>query len=196
MGDAQTQINYPKNIGFEQVWASLDRLTQKQEEIVRQQEETDRLLKEMIKENNKRFGDINNRFGDLVECMISPNILDKFRDFGLEFETAAPNVKVRDHKNKIYFEIDVFLQNTTAAMLVEIKTELKIEYINEHIKRLEKMRTFADLHNEKRTFFGAVLGIIISSDAKKYALENGLYLIEPLGEDLSITSPYNKPKEW
>jgi len=189
MADTHIQLNYPKDIGFEQVWASLDRLTQKQEE-------TDRLLKEMIKENNKRFGDINNRFGDLVECIISPNILDKFSDLGLEFETAAPNVKVRDHKNKIYFEIDVFLQNTTAAMLVEIKTELKIEYINEHIKRLEKMRTFADLHNDKRAFLGAVAGILISSDVKNYALENGLFLIEPLGEDLDITTPRNKPKEW
>ena len=189
MGDEQTQINYPKNIGFEQVWASLDRLTQ-------QQEKTSFELEKLIKDNNKRFGDINNRFGDLVECMISPNILDKFKDLGLEFETAAPNVKVRDHKNKIYFEIDVFLQNTTTAMLVEIKTELKIEYINEHINRLEKMRTFSDLHNEKRTFLGAVAGITISSDAKKYALENGFYLIEPLGEDLNITPPYIKHREW
>jgi len=189
MGDIQTIPTYPKDIGFEQVWATLDRITQKQEE-------TDRLLKKSIKDYNRRFGHINNRFGNLVECIISPNILDKFKELCLEFETAAPNVKVRDHKNKIYFEIDVFLQNTTTAMLVEIKTELKIEYINEHINRLEKMRTFSDLHNEKRTFLGAVAGITISSDAKKYALENGFYLIEPLGEDLNITPPYIKHREW
>jgi len=189
MGDVQGQINYPKDIGFEQVWASLDRLTQ-------QQEKTSIELEKLIKDNNKRFGDISNRFGDLVECIISPNILDKFKDMGLEFETASPKIKVRDHKNKIYFEIDVFLQNTTAAMLVEIKTELKIEYINEHIERLEKMRVFANLHNEKRIFLGAVAGIIVSSDAKNYALENGFYLIEPEGEDLNITPPFKKPKEW
>ena len=194
MADVQTQIDYPRGLDFEQVWAALM-------ENREAQKETDRLLKKSIKDFNKRFGYINNRFGDLVECIVSPKILNKFKDLGLEFETAASNFKVRDHKNKIYFEIDVFLQNTTAAMLVEIKTELKIEYINEHIARLEKMRRYADLHKESepktpRVFLGAVAGIVVSSDVKKYALENGLYLIEPSGEELNITPPDNKHKEW
>jgi len=194
MADVQTQINYPRGLDFEQVWAALM-------ENREAQKETDRLLKESIKDFNKRFGYLDNRFGDLVECIVSPKILKKFKDLGLEFETAASNFKVRDHKNEIYFEIDVFLQNTAAAMLVEIKTELKIKYINEHIARLEKMRKYVDLHKESepktpRVFLGAVAGIVVSSDVKKYALENGLYLIEPSGEDLNITPPESKHKEW
>jgi hypothetical protein len=101
MGDVQTQLEYPKGLDFEQVWAAIM--------------QTDRLLKETIEENdkqrkeyNKRFGDIHNRFGEVVECMISPKLLDKFIDLGLVFQTASTNFKVRDHKNQIYFEIDVF----------------------------------------------------------------------------------------
>jgi hypothetical protein len=196
VGDIQTQADYPRGLTFEDVWAGL--------------KETELLLKETIKENerqreenerqrkeyNKRFGDIDNRFGEVVECMISPSLLDKFIDLGLEFQTASANFKVRDHKNKIYFEIDVFLQNGDAAMLVEIKTNLSIRYINDHIARLEKMRIFADLHSDSRTFLGAVAGIVIPSEVKQYALENGFYLIEPSGENFNITPPHNKPKEW
>jgi len=189
MAEVQTQQTYPKGLDFEQVWAAL---MEDREHL----KETRELLKETIKENNKRFGDIDNRFGEVVEYMISPNLLDKFNNLGLDFQTASTNFKVRDHKNKIYFEIDVFLQNSDVAMLVEIKTNLSISYINEHINRLEKMRSFADFHNDKRTFLGAVAGIVVPSEVKQYALDNGFYLIEPSGESFNITLPHGKPKNW
>ncbi|MDR0502572.1 MAG: hypothetical protein LBH16_04555 [Treponema sp.] len=203
MGDMQTQTDYPRGLDFEQVWAALmeNREQQKEtdrqlKETDRQLKETDRLLKETIAENNRRFGDMDNRFGDVVESLLSPTLIDRFIDLGVVFQTASTNFKVKDHKNKIYFEIDVFLQNGDTAMLVEIKTNLSISYINEHIKRLEKMRAFADLHNDKRSFLGAVAGVVVPLKVKNYALENGLYLIESAGENLNITPPHNKPKVW
>ena len=186
MGNAP-QIDYPKGLDFEQVWAAL--------------QETDRLLKETIKENNKRFGDMDNRFGDVIEAIVTPSLLDKFGDMGLEFQTVSPNFKVRDHKNKIYFEIDAFLENGDIAMLVEIKTNLTVHYVNEHIKRIEKMRIYSDLHKDsgpknRRAFLGAVAGIVVPSEVKQYALENGLYVIEPSGENFNITTPNKEPRKW
>jgi len=196
MGNVQTQFDYPKGVTFEQVWATLDRLAESQKD-------TERLLKETIaerekdrKEYDKRFGDMDNRFGEIVENLLAPTMIDRFIDLGVVFQTASTNFKVKDHKNKIYFEIDVFLQNGDTAMLVEIKTNLTISYINEHINRLEKMRAFADLHNDKRSFLGAVAGVVVPLKVKNYALENGLYLIEPAGENLNITPPHNEPKVW
>jgi len=137
---------------FETVWAILQEVAESQKETAKRQEETDRLLKESITEYDKRFGDMDNRFGEVVERLLSPTLIDRFIDLNVVFQTASTNFKVKDHTNKIYFEIDVFLQNSDTAMLVEIKTNLTISYINEHINRLEKMRTFADLHNDKRSF--------------------------------------------
>jgi len=192
MGDAQLQSTYPKNIGFEQVWATLDRISEKQDRLTESQKETDRQIKEI----GKRFGDFTNSFGDVVEHLVAPNLLEKFRALGFDFEEASTRHKIRNKKNDISFEIDVFLQNGVTAMLVEIKSNLTISDINKHITRLEKMRKWADLRGDKRHFLGAVAGIVVEDDEREYALNQGFFLIEPSGEDYNITPPHNKPKEW
>ena len=192
MGNVQTQIEYPKDITFEQVWAALDSLTQSQKETDRQLKETDQYLKDL----SKQFGNFTNNFGDVVEYMIAPNLQEKFRDLGYDFHEASTKHKIHNKKNDIKFEIDVFLQNSNVAMLVEIKSKLLIIDINEHIERLEKMRNYADLRGDARHFLGAVAGIVVGDKEKEYALKNGFFLIEPTGENFNITAPYNKPKEW
>jgi hypothetical protein len=184
---------------YETVWAILhenalqmDKLRERQEELRESQKETDRIVKEI----GKRFGDFTNSFGDVVEHMIAPKLQEKFLDFDLDFQMASKDIKIRDKKNNISFQIDILLQNGELAMLVEIKATLTISDINTHIERLEKMRKYSNLHGDKRTFLGAVAGITIPENAKEYALNYGIYLIEPTGEDFCILPPYNKHKEW
>jgi hypothetical protein len=81
-------------------------------------------------------------------------------------------------------------------MMVEIKTKLTVERINIHINRLEKMRKYADLHGDKRIFLGSVAGVVVTDEVRNYALNQGLYLIEPSGENFNITPPNGRPKEW
>jgi len=168
-------------------------------ETAQQQKETDRQMKETgrrIDEFNRRFGDFTNRFGEVVEYMIAPNLRDKFKELDLDFPKANSGTRVDDHKNNIHFEIDVMLENGDKAMLVEVKTKLTTEHVKEHIKRLEKMRTYADLHEDRRSFLGAVAGVVMTSNVKTYALKQGLFVVEPSGETFFITSPDGDPKEW
>jgi len=171
-------VTQTANPTFESVWAAL--------------KETDRI----VKENAKQIGKINNRFGEVVEYMVAPNLRTKFRELGLNFPKANHNSDLADDDNDIFLEIDVMLENGEKAMLVEVKTKLTTEYVKDHIKRLEKMRKYADLHGDKRTFLGAVAGVITTSNVKKYALGQGLYVIEPSGETFNITPPSGQPKEW
>ena len=53
-----------------------------------------------------------------------------------------------------------------------------------------------DLHGDKRTFLGAVAGVVMTSNVKEYALGHGFYVIKPSGETFNITPPSGKPKEW
>ena len=73
---------------------------------------------------------------------------------------------------------------------------MTVEFINAHIKRLEKMRKYADLHEDKWAFLGAVAGVIIPQNDKEFALSQGLYVIEHSGESFNITLPFGKPREW
>jgi hypothetical protein len=188
---------------FESVWAAL-------QEVAERQKETDRIIKESTErhkefeqerkkdkaEFNERLGNYINLFGDFTEYTMAPKLREKFNELGFDFSTSIRNTKVEDKINNIFFETDAVLENYDKAMIVEIKTQLTVERINKHIERLEKMRKYADLHGDKRTFMGAVAGVVVADDVKEYALNQGLYLIEPAGEDLNITPPQCKPKEW
>ena len=174
---------------FDTVWAAL-------QEVAANQKETDRILKEKSMELNTKIGSLTNLFGDFTLGMVAPKLRDKFMDFGLVFLKSSLNAVVEDRKNDISFEIDILLENGDKAMLVEVKTKLTEERINKHIIRLEKMRRYADLHGDKRTFLGAVAGFAITDDVRKHALERSFYLIEPDGENFIITPPSGQPKEW
>jgi len=181
---------------FESVWASLQELRESQKDTDRQLKETDRILKENAADFNIRLGSLTNLFGDVTEAMIAPKICEKFEDFGFNFPRANPNVRINDRINKISFEIDIMLENGDKAMLIEVKTKLTIERIDSHINRIEKMRTYANLHGDKRTFLGAVAGIVVTDEVREYALNHGFYLIEPAGDNFIITPPNGNPKEW
>jgi hypothetical protein len=215
----ETQATNPPT--FESVWAALmenreqlketaqivKEVGEKQKELVASQKETDRQLKEtdrQLKEDTQRLkedlnikiGSLTNLFGDLTEGMIAPKICEKFNEFGFSFLKAGPNPRYTDEANGISFEVDIMLENSDKAMLIEVKTKLTKERIDKHIIRLKKMRKYANLHGDKRTFLGAVAGIVVPDVIKKYALSKGFYFIEYAGETFYITPPGGEPREW
>ena len=173
--EAVQTVNPPS---FETVWAVLQEVAKRQEE------------------NARQIGKLSSRMGEVVEHMVAPNLREKFRELGYDFPKANPNSDVSDRTNNIHLEIDVMLENGDKAMLVEVKTKPTTEDVQDHIRRLEKMRVYADLHGDKRTFLGAVAGAVMSENVKEYALKQGLFVIEPSGETFNIIPPNNKPKEW
>jgi hypothetical protein len=177
---------------FETVWAILQENAQGMKELRESQKETDRI----VKENAKQIGKFSNRFGEIVEHLVAPNLREKFKELGLIFPKTNLNSGVRDYDNNIFLEIDVMLENGDKALLVEVKTTLTTEAVQDHIKRLEKMRVYADLHGDKRTFLGAVAGVVMTPTVKDYALGQGFYVLEPSGETFNIIPPQGKPKEW
>ena len=163
---------------FESVWASL--------------QETDRI----VKENARIVGKLGKRMGEVVEYMVVLSLREKFRELGYDFPQTHQNSDVSDRTNNIFLEIDVKLENGDKVMLVEVKTKPTTRDVQDHIRRLKKMRKFADLHGDRRTFLGAVAGAVMTNNVKEYVLKQGFFAIEPSGETFNIIPPDNEPKEW
>jgi len=181
---------------FESVWALLQENAQGMKEFGEKLKETERILKEKNTEFYEKLGHLTNLFGELTEAMVAPRICEKFNEFGFNFLRANPNPRFNDRVNGISFEVDIMLENSDKAMLIEVKTKLTIERIKYHLNRLEKMRKYADLHGDKRAFLGAVAGIVVTDEVRDYALSQGLYFIEYAGDNFYITPPGDNPKEW
>jgi uncharacterized coiled-coil protein SlyX len=215
MGETQA---IGEGLTFEKVWAAIqatnEQIARRQEEIDRRQEESvrrheeidrqyeeiNRIIKEttqQMKITDKKLGELTNRFGDMVEYMILPNLVAKFEELGFTF-TKANRTEIRDREHDIFTEVDALLENGDRVMAVEIKTKPNNDDINDHIERMEKLRKYADLHNDKRVYLGAVAGVVFGEGEKIWALKKGFYVIEPSGETFKITEPKDKyrPREW
>jgi hypothetical protein len=171
------------------------------EETDRQIEETDRQMKEtgrQMKVTDKRVGELTNRYGEISEHMIVPNLVSSFNALGYTFEKFGPNTKIEDFVHNIFTEADAFLENGDCVMVVEIKTKLRVDDINDHVERMEKFRAHADFHKDKRKYYGAIAGLLMSKSEKTYALRKGFYVLETVGETFTITTPTGPgaPKAW
>jgi hypothetical protein len=197
-----------KGLTFEKVWAALMENREQLKENAEQQKETDKLIKEtakqmketdkQMKETDKRIGDLTKRFGETVEYMVVPNLVKKFKELGFVFEKAHQNTKITDQEDRVVAEIDAFMENGDKVMAVESKVKPSVDDINYHMRRMEKLREYADRHNDKRKYLGAIAGVVFGKEVKTYALSRGFYVLEPSGDTFTITEPTGEqhPHEW
>jgi predicted RNase H-related nuclease YkuK (DUF458 family) len=161
--------------------------------------ETDKRIEEtarQMKETDKQIGKLGKRFGEMVEYMVVPNLIRKFGELGFVFTRVHQNTKIEDERHNIYAEVDAFMEDGDRVMIVETKTKPSIEDVKDHVEHMGKHRVYADLHNDKRKYLGALAGVVVSKNVKDYALKNGLYVLEPSGDTFNITAPEGSPREW
>jgi uncharacterized coiled-coil protein SlyX len=200
--------NPDEPLSFEKVWKMFQETDRKLQETWEQIAATDRQIKEtdkqiaatdrQMKETDKKVGELANRFGDMVEHMVVPNLLSKFKALGFTFEVATRDYKIADEKNRIFVEVDAFLQNGDKDMCVEIKATPTTRDVDDHIARMEKLRKYADLRNDTRKYLGSVAGAVMSDSVKNYALKKGFFAVVPSGDTFNIIKPEGKyhVKEW
>jgi hypothetical protein len=153
---------------FERVWAAIQRIAEQTteqhketeraiKELAEQHKETERQIKETalqmketdrrMKELQKSMGKLGSRFGELVEHLVSPNLLEKFKALGYAFSRTNTRVKYEDvPTGKILAEVDALLENGDSVLVVEIKADPSIEDVKDHGKRMQTLRDYADAH--------------------------------------------------
>ena len=78
-------------------------------------EKTDRAIRRAA----KVVGDLGDRFGEMIEHMVMPALVKKFRELGFVFTKAYPEAEYKDEANNIITEVDITLENGDKVMLLK-----------------------------------------------------------------------------
>ena len=160
-------------------------------------ERMDKYMADLGARLDKSVGRLGNSVGRLVETMFSAELWQKFSDLGYTFTQQAERVQFTENRQFVA-EADVFLENGEYAMVVEIKTNLTNEDVDDHLQRIETIRRYFDARNDSRKLIGAIAGGVMPKNAMKYALKKGLYIITQSGDAVTIAElpPGFKLREW
>ncbi|MDR1909784.1 MAG: hypothetical protein LBQ35_07730 [Spirochaetaceae bacterium] len=221
---AATTHEPQRGLTFDDVWAALMELREEQREGYRQmkeareemdrqmqkdreareeadrqmreaREEADRRMQKDREEADRRIGRLGNRLGDLIEHLTAANLLEKFQDLGYTFTQISQNIKIKNPDKRILAEIDMLLENGDYAMAVEVKSRLTLMDVQEHIRRMETLRAHADARNDTRKYVSSVSGALVDGNARDFALNKGIYVIEHSGDTVRIRAP-QKVRTW
>jgi len=179
----------------DEAWAAIREIQQVQKETQKAQKETQKARDEAwaaIRETQKNIGGLNNSLGSIVERLLIPGLPKKFKKFGYNFNRIASYC----YADGVYAQIDGMLENGEQAIAVEVKTTLRQSDIDDHLVRMEKIQKYANEHGDKRQFMGAMAAFNTDENTRNYALKQGLFVIEPSGEDVKVTKPEGEVRVW
>jgi hypothetical protein len=158
------------------------------QELARQSQETDRKLKEVT----QSIGRLGNRLGQFVEEMVKPAVLRLFRERGIAVHHVYPRASYEDDA----MEIDLLVVNTTDAVLVEVKSELKLDDVKEHLNRLARFKKLFPDHRERRVM-GAGAAMVVSDETARFAYRQGLFVLGQSGDIMTLRNDDKfEPKVW
>jgi hypothetical protein len=185
---AQEAAEWGKTLDFTTVWATLTKVG---ERIDKLGEKVDRVT--------SNVGGLNVSMGDLIETLFAPHLGEKFDAYNYNLKRVYHRVHVYDDDNRMRSDIDILLSNTNLCMAVEVKRWLETEKdVNEHIKRMQLIRQYPPAEVKGKKLLGAIVGAVVTSEAREYAGQNGLFVLELTGEDVRLLEPSKdfQPKEW
>jgi Holliday junction resolvase-like predicted endonuclease len=150
-----------------------------------------------MEETDRRIGKLGNRFGELAEHLVTPNIAGKFRTLGYAFTRTGLDVEFLNRDGTPLTEVDLWLENGEFVMAVEVKSRLRREYVDDHVRRMAMLRSYFDERGDTRKLLGAAAGAIVPQELKRYVRRKGLYLIEQSGDTVRIDVPRGfTPRIW
>ena len=172
---------------FEQYRQTSEREMAKLRETVEQ-------TSKQIAQTNKQVGGLTSRWGEFVENLIKPAAARLFQEKGIDVHLTALRVTGQDDKGSI--EIDILVENTTEVVAIEVKSHLEVRDVKRFLQTLERFKKVFPKHKSDK-LYGAVAGIKIDERANEYAIQEGLFLIQPAGDSVIIANSHNfEPKIW
>lgn len=166
-------------------------------EADRQTEELKRSLANLekaVERTTKGVDSLTTRWGRFVEELVEPGVIQLFRSRGIDVKETYSRARVK--RQGIAMEIDILAVDETEVVLVECKSRLSKDDVDEFLEKLTLFKQ-AFPHYQNYHAYGAVAGIEIDEGVDRYAYKQGLFVIKPSGETVTIINNENfQPSIW
>ncbi|APB35120.1 hypothetical protein GlitD10_2777 [Gloeomargarita lithophora Alchichica-D10] len=151
-------------------------------------------LKKTVAETTRAVNALTTRWGRFVEELVEPAVIQLFQARGIEIKYLYPRARTR--QTGLAMEIDILAVNETVAVLVECKSRLSQDDVDDFVVKLGRFkRSFPQYENYAT--YGAVAGIEINDGVDIYAYRQGLFVIRPSGDTVTIVNDINfRPTAW
>jgi hypothetical protein len=142
-------------------------------------------LKRSVAEATRAVNALTTRWGRFVEELVEPAVVRLFQERGIDVKEKHPRVSVT--RQDIAMEIDILAVDTTDVVLVECKSRLSKDDVDEFIEKLQNFKIAFPAYKNYQAY-GAVAGIEINQGIDRYAYQQGLFVICPSGETVAIVN--------
>ncbi len=151
-------------------------------------------LEQSVERTTKAVDGLSTRWGRFVEGLVEPAVLNLFQQRGIDIKYVYPRAKTR--QAGLAMEIDILAVDDTVAILVECKSRLSKDDVDEFLIKLSRFKqSFPQYQNY--LVHGAVAGIEIDEGIDRYAFRKGLFVIKSAGDSVAITNePQFQPAAW
>jgi hypothetical protein len=148
-----------------------DRTERILEETAKIQEQTAQQLREL----GKQIGGLGEKFGGFTEGMALPSMSKILKD---RFHATFVAPRVRSWKQGRVMEVDVLAYSnsgTNEVYVVEVKSHLREDGLQQMLHRLKEFRTFFPEHNDKK-LYGILAAVDAPPELRQRVLREGIYL--------------------
>jgi len=158
----------------------------------REKRESDEAFKKLREE----LGKLGNRLGEFVEYMVKPAVLRLFQERGIDVHEIYHDLSAKWPEGEA--QVDLLVMSDTTGVVVEAKSKLNQDDVDEHIERMDKFKLlFRDRDYTKVKLMGAVAGMVIPDNVAKYAYRKGFFVLAQSGENVTILNDKKfSPKMW
>ncbi len=169
----------------EKVWATLDRIAEKQEKATLDMEKIRKRQKQTDRQMKKLAGLFTSQWGKLMESLVEGDLVPLLQARGINVQSTHP--RVRGRRNGEHYEFDILAGNGEQMVVVEVKTTLKADDVTRFLEKLNKFTAYEPVYRGKQVY-GAVAYLRVEQDSALYAERQGLFVIRATGNSASIVN--------
>ncbi len=153
-------------------------------------------LERTVERTSKAVDALTTRWGRFVEGLVEPAVLRLFQGRGIDVKEVYQRAQTK--RQGVAMEIDILVVDDTELVLVECKSRLSKDDVDEFIEKLHRFK-ISFPHYQSYQVYGAVAGIEINEGidspeerlCQRYAYRQGLFVIKPSGESVAIINDEN-----